>query len=113
MFRNETVKAFILDKKESLEYIIPIMKYNLLGFDIFAINIKVVTDPRQINIEGKNKTRLDFPIMNASNVRVNNSMINLAFDNVDMSSRYVIYDPEKDKLSIYVPLYVAARYFPN
>lgn len=51
--------------------------------------------------------------MNASNVRVNNSMINLAFDNVDMSSRYVIYDPEKEKLSIYVPLYVAARYFPN
>jgi len=48
MFRNETVKAFILDKKESLEYIIPIMKNNLLGFDIFAINIKVVTDPRQI-----------------------------------------------------------------
>lgn len=71
------------------------MKYNLLRFDIFAINIKVLTDPRQINIEGKNKTRLDFPIMNASNVRVNNSVINLAFDNVDMSSRYVIYDPEK------------------
>lgn len=50
------------------------MKYNLLGFGIFAINIKVVTDPRQINIEGKNKTRLDFLIMDASNVRVNNSI---------------------------------------
>lgn len=113
VFPNETIKTFILDKKEPLEYIIPIMKYNLLEFQIFAINIKVVTDPRQINIEGKNKTRLDFPIMNASNVRVNNSMINLAFDNVDMSSRYVIYDPEKDKLSIYVPIYVAARYLTN
>ena len=51
--------------------------------------------------------------MNASNLRVNNSMINLAFDNLDMSSRYVIYDPEKDKLSIYVPIYVTARYLPN
>jgi hypothetical protein len=68
VFPNETIKTFILDKKEPLEYIIPIMKYNLLGFDIFATNIKVVTDPKQINIEGKNKTRLDFPIMNASNV---------------------------------------------
>ena len=113
VFPNETIKTFILDKKEPLEYIIPIMKYNLLGFDIFATNIKVVTDPKQINIEGKNKTRFDFPIMNASNLRVNNSMINLAFDNVDMSSRYVIYDPEKDKLSIYVPIYVTARYLPN
>lgn len=116
MFPNETIKEFILDKKESLEYIIAIMKYNLLGFDIFAtllLNIKVVTDPKQINIEGKNKTRLDFLIMNASNVKVNNSMINLAFDNVDMSSTYVIYDPEKDKISIYVPIYVPARYLPN
>lgn len=113
VFPNEAVKAFILDKKEPLEYTIPIMKYNLLGFDIFATNIRVVTDSKQINIEGKNKTRLDFSIMNASNVRVNNTMINLAFDNVDMSSTYVIYDPEKDKLSINVPIYVAARYLRN
>jgi hypothetical protein len=51
--------------------------------------------------------------MQAKNVKVNNQIFDLNYDNIDLSSTYTIYDPELDKFTIHIPLYVAARYLPK
>ncbi|HEX2409161.1 MAG TPA: hypothetical protein VHJ38_18315, partial [Nitrososphaeraceae archaeon] len=89
------------------------LEYNLLGFEIFATDIKVKTEPKNIFENGKNKLRIEFPIMQAKNVKVNNEIFNLNYDDIDLSSTYTIYDSELDKFTIHIPVYVAARYLPN
>ncbi|HEX5186524.1 MAG TPA: hypothetical protein VFV86_06505 [Nitrososphaeraceae archaeon] len=113
IFPNDTIKNMVLNTNEPVEYLIPILKYNLLGFEIFATDIKVKTVSENIYENGKNKVRIDFPIMEAKNVNVNNEIFNLNYDNIDLSSTYTIYDSELDKFTIHIPVYVAAQYLPN
>ena len=113
IFPNDTIKNFVLNKNQPVEYLIPILEYNLLGFDIFATDIKVKTESKRIYENDKNKLRIEFPIMQAKNVNVNNQIFDLNFDNIDLSSTYAIYDSELDQFTIHIPLYVAARYLPN
>jgi hypothetical protein len=113
VFPNDTIKNFVLNKNQPMEYLIPILEYNLLGFDIFATDIKVKTESKRIYENDKNKLRIEFPIMQAKNVNVNNQIFDLNFDNIDLSSTYAIYDSELDQFTIHIPLYVAARYLPN
>ena len=113
IFLNDTIKNSILNKNEPMEYLIPILEYNLLGFDIFATDIKVRTKSSTIDEENKDKLRIEFPIMQAKNVNVNNEMFDLNYENIDLSSTYTIYDSELDKFTIHIPVYVAARYLPK
>jgi hypothetical protein len=57
--------------------------------------------------------RIEFPIMQAKNVNVNNEIFDLNYENIDLSSTYAIYDSELDKFTIHIPVYVAARYLPK
>jgi hypothetical protein len=113
IFPNDTIKNIVLNKKQPVEYLIPVLEYNLLGFEIFATDIKVKTESKKIYENDKNKLRIEFPIMQAKNVNVNNQIFDLNYDNIDLSSTYTIYDSELDKFTIHIPVYVAARYLPN
>jgi hypothetical protein len=113
IFPNDTIKNIVLNKNQPVEYLIPVLEYNLLGFEIFATDIKVKTESKKIYENDKNKLRIEFPIMQAKNVKVNNQIFDLNYDNIDLSSTYTIYDSELDKFTIHIPLYVAARYLPN
>jgi len=113
IFPNDTIKNSVLNKQEPMEYLIPILEYNLLGFDIFATDIKVRTESSMIDEESKDKLRIEFPIMQAKNVNVKNEIFDLNYENIDLSSTYAIYDSELDKFTIHIPVYVAARYLPK
>lgn len=113
IFPNDTIKNMVLNENQPVEYFIPILEYNLLGFEIFATDIKVKTESKKIYENDKNKLRIEFPIMQAKNVKVSNQIFDLTYDNVDLSSTYTIYDSELDKFTIHIPLYVAARHLPN
>ena len=113
IFPNDTIKNSILNKNQPMEYLIPILEYKLLGFDIFATDIKVRAESKKIYEDNKNKLRIEFPIMQAKNVNVNNKIFDLNYENIDLSSTYTIYDSELDKFTIHIPVYVAARYLPK
>ncbi|MCJ7637923.1 MAG: hypothetical protein MUO21_10575 [Nitrososphaeraceae archaeon] len=113
IFPNDTIKNSILNKNQPMEYLIPILEYKLLGFDIFATDIKVRAESKKIYEDNKNKLRIEFPIMQAKNVNVNNKIFDLNYDNIDLSSTYTIYDSELDKFTIHIPVYVATRYLPK
>ncbi len=113
IFPNDTIKSKILKQNQQVEYLIPVLEYNLLGFKIFATDIKVKTESKNINEDDKSKLIIEFPIMQAKNVNVKNEIFDLNYDNIDLSSTYAIYDPEIDKFTIHIPLYVASRYLPN
>jgi hypothetical protein len=113
IFPNDTIKNMVLNENRPVEYLIPVLEYNLLGFEIFATDIKVKTESKKIYENDKNKLRIEFPIMQAKNVKVSNQIFDLTYDNIDLSSTYTIYDSELDKFTIHIPLYVAARHLPN
>ena len=113
IFPNDTIKSSILNKNQPMEYLIPILEYKLLGFDIFATDIKVRAESKKIYEDNKNKLRIEFPIMQAKNVNVNNKIFDLNYENIDLSSTYTIYDSELDKFTIHIPVYVAIRYLPK
>jgi hypothetical protein len=113
IFPNDTIKNSILNKNQPMEYLIPILEYKLLGFDIFATDIKVRAESKKIYEDNKNKLRIEFPIMQAKNVNVNNKIFDLNYENIDLSSTYTIYDSELDKFTIHIPVYVATRYLPK
>ena len=113
IFPNDTIKNSVLNKREPMEYLIPILEYKLLGFDIFATDIKVRTESSQIEEENKDKLRIEFPIMQAKNVNVNNKIFDLNYENIDLSSTYTIYDSELDKFTIHIQVYVSDRYLPK
>jgi hypothetical protein len=87
----------------------PVLNYNLLGFNISASNIEVNASSKQVNDESNNK-RIDFPVMLAKNVSVDNEIISQKFNDVDLSSVYAIYDPMTDKFTFHIPFDLAARY---
>lgn len=109
VFPNQTVEERILNKYEPTKYSIPILNYNLLGFNISATNIQIQTDSTKIQ---DNITMIEFPIMMADNVRVNSNLTDLSFDSVDLSSIYVIYDQKVDKFTVHIPIMTAVTYLP-
>ena len=108
IFPNETLKHKILEKSGQSEFKIPVMKYNLLGFNISATDIKVKANVKEIG--QSNNTRIDFPVMQARDVNVRNGVLNQNFTNVDLSSIYAIYDSKTDKFTLHVPYSIAAKY---
>ena len=108
IFANETLKHKILEKSGQSEFKIPVMKYNLLGFNISATDIKVKANVKEIG--QSNNTRIDFPVMQARDVNVRNGVLNQNFTNVDLSSIYAIYDSKTDKFTLHVPYSIAAKY---
>jgi hypothetical protein len=108
IFPNETLKHKMIGKSGQSEFKIPIMKYNLLGFNISATDINVKANMTKIG--QSNSTRIDFPVMQARDVNVRNGVLNQNFTNVDLSSIYAIYDPQTDKFTFHVPYSMAAKY---
>ena len=66
IFPNQTLKHKIIEKSGQSEFKIPILKYNLLGFNISATDIKVKANVKEIG--QSNNTRIDFPVMQARGV---------------------------------------------
>jgi len=112
IFPNETLKREIVSDSGPLKFTMPALKYNLLGFNISATDIEVNASAKQITDDSDqiNNTRIDFPVMLARNVNVSNGIINKNFNNIDLSSTYMIYDPMTDKFTFHVPFGVAAKY---
>ena len=108
IFPNETLKQKMIGKSGQSEFKIPILKYNLLGFNISATDIQVKANMKKIG--QTNSTRIDFPVMQARDVNVRNGVLNQNFTNVDLSSIYAIYDPQTDKFTFHVPYNIAAKY---
>jgi hypothetical protein len=115
IFPNESLKHEIVSTSGSFEFTIPILSYDLLGFNISASDIKVSTNTKQIVYDEnqRNNTRIDFPIMLAKNVSVSNEIVSQKYENVDLSSIYALYDPETDKFTFHIPFEIAARYIIN
>ena len=109
IFPNQTIKERILNEFESTNYFIPSLDYNLIGFNISAVNIQIQTYTTKIP---ENKTKIQFPIMIVDNVRIAGSSdhTNMSFDSVDLSSVYVIYDQKTDKFTVHVPITTAAKF---
>lgn len=112
IFPNETLKREIISQTGPLEFSMPTLKYDVMGFNISATDIEVDARAKQItdDISQSQKTRIDFPVMLAKNVNVSNEITSRSFKNVDLSSIYAIYDPKTDKFTFHVPFEIAARY---
>jgi len=107
IFPNSTLKQNIVDKYQPSTYDIRDLKYNILGFNITAHDIKIHVNPSRIDTT---KTRVDMPVMLARNVTVTNGVINLKYNRVDLGSIYGIYDKTTDKMMVHIPLAVASQY---
>ena len=107
IFPNNTLKENIVDKYQATTYNIKDLKYNLLGFNVAAHDIKIHVNPSKIDA---NKTRIDIPLMLASNVTVTNGIINLNYGQVDLGSIYGIYDKPTDKMIVHIPFAIASKY---
>jgi hypothetical protein len=111
IFPNETLKHEIISTSGPLEFSMPTLEYDLLGFNISATDIRVIANAKISDDTDQNqKTRIDFPVMLAKNVNVNNEATNQNFKDVDLSSIYAIYDPMTDKFNFHIPFDIAARY---
>ena len=107
IFPNSTLKQNIVDKYQSSTYDIRDLKYNILGFNITAHDIKIHVNPSRIDTT---KTRVDIPLMLARNVTVTNGVINLKYNQVDLGSIYGIYDKTTDKMMVHIPFVIASKY---
>ena len=107
IFPNSTLKENIVEKYQPSTYDIKDLKYNLLGFNVTAHDIKIHVNPSRIDTT---KTRVDIPLMLASNVTVTNGVINLNYNQVNLGSIYGIYDKTTDKMMVHIPLVVASKY---
>jgi hypothetical protein len=112
LFPNETLKREIINKTGPLEFTMPTLNYNLLGFNISATDLKVVANVTQItdNKDQSQKMRFNFPVMLADNVNVSNGVIKQNFEDVDLASIFAIYDPTTDKFQFRVPFDLVARF---
>jgi hypothetical protein len=107
IFPNNTLKENIVDKYRASTYHITDLKYNLLGFNVTAHDVKIHVNPTKIDA---NKTRVDIPVMLASNVSITNGIIHLNYGQVDLGSIFGIYDKPTDKMIVHIPFAVASRY---
>ena len=109
IFLNESLKNEVIGNASSLEFTIPLLDYNLLGFNISASNIEVNASSKQVS-DDSNKKRIDFLVMLAKNVTVSNELTNQNFNDVGLSSIFAIYDPKTDRFTFHIPFDIAARY---
>ena len=107
IFPNSTLKQNIVDKYQPSTYDIRDLKYNILGFNVTAHDIKIHVTPSRIDTT---KTRVDIPLMLARNVTVTNGVINLIYNEVNLGSIYGIYDKTTDKMMVHIPIAVASKY---
>ena len=56
----------------------PVLHYNILGYNISASNIEVNATSNKV-IDDGNKIRIDFPVMLAKKVNVSNEITNQNF----------------------------------
>lgn len=115
IFPNQTLKNEMISRSGPLEFTMPVLNYDLLGFNISASDIEVNATAKQVSDDSSQskKTRIDFPVMLARNVNVSNGIINQKYEDVDLSSVYAFYDPQTDKFTFHVPYDIAARYLLN
>jgi hypothetical protein len=111
-FPNESLKREIIANSTSLEFTMPVLNYNLLGFKISASNIEANASSKQVidDSSQSDKTIIDFPVMVVKNVNVSNEITNQKFNDVDLSSIYAIYDPKTDKFTFHIFFEIADRY---
>lgn len=108
IFPNDDIKQDIISEYKSSNYNIDDLNYELLGFKIIASDIKILVDPKRID---DTKTRIDIPLLLAKDIKVSNGeLINLSYNEVDLRSVYGIYDKATDKMSVHVPIAIAAKY---
>jgi hypothetical protein len=108
IFPTNNIKQDIVSEYKSSEYNIDELNYELLGFKIRASDIKIHVDPKKID---DTETRVDIPLLLAKDIKVSNGgLINLSYDAVDLGSVYGIYNKATDKMTVHVPLGIAAKY---
>jgi hypothetical protein len=108
IFPTNNIKQDIVSEYKSSEYNIDDLDYELLGFKIRASDIKIHVDPKKID---DTETRLDIPVLLAKDIKVSNGgLINLSYDSVNLGSVYGIYNKATDKMTVHVPLGIAAKY---
>ncbi len=108
IFPNNDIKQDIISEYKSSNYNIDSLNYELLGFTIIASDIKILVDPKRID---DTKTRIDIPLLLAKDIKVSNGgLINLSYNEVELGSVYGIYDKATDKMSVHVPIAIAAKY---
>jgi hypothetical protein len=108
IFPTNNIKQDIVSEYKSSEYNIDDLGYELLGFKLRASDIKIHVDPKKID---DTETRVDIPILLARDIKVSNGgLINLSYDSVDLGSVYGIYNKATDKMTVHVPLGIAAKY---
>jgi hypothetical protein len=108
IFPTNNIKQDIVSGYKSSEYNIDDLNYELLGFRIKASDIKIHVDPKKID---DTETRVDIPLLLAKDIKVSNGgLINLSYDAVDLGSVYGIYNKATDKMTVHVPLGIAAKY---
>jgi hypothetical protein len=108
IFPTNKIKQDIVSEYKSSEYNIDDLDYELLGFKIRASDIKIHVDPKKID---DTETRVDIPVLLAKDIKVSNGgLINLSYDSVDLGSVYGIYNKATDKMTVHVPLGIAAKY---
>lgn len=108
IFPNNNIKQDIVSEYRSSDYNIDDLNYELLGFKITASDIKMHVDPKKID---DTKTRIDIPLLLAKDIKVSNGgLINLSYKEVDLGSVYGVYDKTTNKMTVHVPVSVAAKY---
>ena len=108
IFPNDDIKQDIVSEYRSSNYNIDNLNYELLGFKIIASDIRIHIDPKKID---DTKTRIDIPLLLAKDIKVSNGgLINLSYNEVELGSVYGIYDKATDKMSVHVPIAIAAKY---
>lgn len=108
IFPNDDLKQDIISEYKSSNYNIDDLNYELLGFKIIASDIRIHIDPKKID---DTKTRIDIPLLLAKDIKVSNDgLINLSYNEVELGSVYGIYDKATDKMSVHVPIAIAAKY---
>jgi hypothetical protein len=108
IFPTNNIKQDIVSEYKSSEYNIDDLDYELLGFKIRASDIKIHVDPEKID---DTETRVDIPLLLAKDIKVSNGgLVNLSYDAVDLGSVYGIYNKATDKMTVHVPLGIAAEY---
>jgi hypothetical protein len=108
IFPNNNIKQDIVSEYRSSDYNIDDLNYELLGFKITASDIKIRVDPKKID---DTKTRIDIPLLLAKDIKVSNGgLINLSYKEVDLGSVYGVYDKATNKMTVHVPVSIAAKY---
>jgi hypothetical protein len=109
IFPNDTIKQTIVSKYEPSIFVINNLSHQLFGFNITASDITIHVSPKRIDIT---KTMVNIPSLLARDVRINDGtgLINLSYNQVDLGSVYGVYDKNKDRMTVHVPINVAAMY---